>query len=90
MAKFGWKSFIGGFLLGTVGVDLLKAEEADKVYTALATASLVSKDWVMKRYEYISARSQDIMAEAKVKADRYLERKGAACEDEVTFRGVDE
>ena len=89
MAKFGWKSFLGGVLLGTVGVDLLKSEEADKVYTALATASLVSKDWVMKRYEYISARSQDVMAEAKVRADRYLEKK-RTCEDEVTFRGADE
>ena len=89
MAKFSWTTLAGGFLLGTVGVDLLKAEEADKVYTALATATLVSKDWVMKRYEAISARSQDIMAEARVRADRYLERK-SACQDEVTFRGVDE
>jgi len=91
MAKFGWKTFIGGFLLGTVGLDLLKAEEADKVYTALAAATLVSRDWVLERYEAVSARARDVMADAKVKADAYLEKKkGADCADEVTFRGVDE
>ena len=85
MAKFAWKTFIGGFLLGTVGLDLMKSEEADKVYTALATASLVSKDWVMKRYEYIGARSQDILAEAKqINAERAHKAEAEFIGTEVT------
>ena len=50
MASFDWKALVGGFLLGTVGVDLMKKEEADKVYTEIAAAALVARDWIMERY----------------------------------------
>ena len=89
MAKFGWKSFIGGFLLGTCGLDLMKSEEADKVYTALATASLVSKDWVMKQVEFVTAKSQVVLADAKEIQERYTASKAAANFEE-TVRGTDE
>ena len=41
MAKFAWKTFIGGFLRGTVGLDLMKSEEADKVYRFLGYKDMV-------------------------------------------------
>ena len=90
MAKFGWKSFIGGILLGSVGFDLLKAKDADKVYVPVTEAVLIGRDYVMEKVEKINARSQDIYADAKEKADAYLEKKKACCEEEEFARGVDE
>ena len=77
MARFGWKSFVGGILVGSVGLELLREKEADKVLSAVTTGVLVAKDWIMERVEKISARSTDIYADAKEKADRYLEKKKA-------------
>ncbi|MBR6114855.1 MAG: hypothetical protein IKQ10_06675 [Oscillospiraceae bacterium] len=90
MAKFGWKSFIGGVLVGTVGLDILKAKEADEVYTAITEGVLVARDYVMKDVEIVSARAQDIYSEAKIRADRYLEKKKAVLAEEEFARGVDE
>ncbi len=89
MAKFGWKSFIGGILLGSVGFDLLRSKEADKVYVPVTEAVLIGRDYVMKNVEKFNARTQDIYADAKEKADSYLERKNAQCEEEEFARGVD-
>ena len=77
MAKFGWKSFAGGILLGSVGLELMRSKNADKVFVAVSTGVLVAKDWVMERYEKVSARAADVFADAKVKADAYLEKKKA-------------
>ena len=93
MAKFGWKSFVGGVLLGTVGLDMLKSEEADAVYTAVTEAVLVARDYVMKNVEYITARAQDIYAVAKPRAERFIETreaKKARVEEQEFARGVDE
>ena len=89
MAKFGWKSFLGGVLLGSVGLELMRAKGADKAYVGITTGVLVAKDWVMERYEKVHARSLDVYADAKVKADRYLEKKRAA-DGERPCRGQDE
>ena len=83
MAKFGWKSFVGGILLGSVGLELMRGKGADKVFVAVSTGALVAKDWVMERVEKITVRATDVFADAKVKADAYLEKKkaegGEAC-----------
>ena len=89
MAKFGWKSFIGGVLLGSYGIDLLCSKEADKVYVPVTEAVLIATDYVMKQVELFNARTQDIYTDAKEKADRYIERKKAECTVEEFDRGVD-
>ena len=89
MAKFGWKSFIGGFLLGTCGLELLKTETADKAYTYTTAGVLIARDWVMKQVEFLTAKSQDIYADAKVIEERYQENKAEA-NFEGACRGVDE
>ena len=89
MAKFGWKSFIGGILLGSVGFDMLCSKEADKVYVPVTEAVLIGRDYVMKNVEKFNARTQDIYTDAKEKADSYLERKNAQSEEEEFARGVD-
>lgn len=91
MAKFGWKSFVGGILLGSVGLELLKDKGADKVFTAVCEGVLVAKDWVMERVEKVSLRATDIYADAKEKADAYLEKKkSACCGEECCSRGQDD
>ena len=91
MAKIGWKSFVGGVLLGSVGLELLRQKGADKVLTGAAAGVLVAKDWVMERVEKISLRATDIYADAKVKADAYLEKKkSACCGEECCSRGQDD
>ena len=89
MAKFGWKSFIGGILLGSVGFDMLASKEADKVYVPVTEAVLIGRDYIMKNVEKFNARTQDIYTDAKEKADRYLSEKKAQCEEEEFARGVD-
>ena len=93
MARFGWKSFIGGVLLGSVGLELMRDKGADKVFTAIGTGVLVAKDWVMERVEKVSLRATDIYADAKVKAEDYLAKQKAARDardGECCCRGKDE
>ena len=82
MTGFGWKSFVGGILVGSVGLELMRSRDADKVFVGATTGVLVAKDWVMERVEKISARASDVYADAKVKADAYLEKKKACCGEE--------
>ena len=91
MARFGWKSFVGGLLVGGVGLELLRDKGADKALVAVSTGVLVAKDWVMERVEKVSARATDIFADAKVKADAYLEKKkDSCCREDCCTRGQDD
>ena len=91
MARFGWKTFVGGVLLGSVGLELKREKGADKVFTAIGAGVLVAKDWVMERVEKISLRATDIYADAKVKADAYLEKKkNDCCGEKCCSRGQDD
>ena len=93
MAKFDWTSLIGGVVLGSVGFDLLKSEEADKVYEAITEGVLISRDYIMKNVEIATARAQDIYAVAKPRADRFIamrEARIARGAQEEFARGVDE
>ncbi|MBO4360927.1 MAG: hypothetical protein J5822_08620 [Eubacteriaceae bacterium] len=88
--KKGWWTFIGGILVGSVGFDLLKAKEADKVYTAVTAAVLVARNRVLKETEKINARALDIYEDAKIKADEYESRKILEDSDTVeVFRGTE-
>ena len=90
MAKFGWKSFVGGILLGSVGLELMRCKGADKVFVAVSTGALVAKDWVMERVEKITVRATDVFADAKVRADAYLEKKKAECGEDCCSRGQED
>ncbi len=91
MAKFGVKSFIGGILVGTVGLELLRSKNADKVFVPVTAGVLVAKDWVMKRVELISARATDVYADAKAKAQDYLDQQRAEeAVEQTAVRGEDE
>ena len=68
---------------------MLRSKEADKVYVPVTEAVLIGRDYVMKNVEKFNARTQDIYTDAKEKADSYLERKNAQCEEEEFARGVD-
>ena len=88
MARFGWKSFVGGLLVGGIGLELLRDKGADKVFTSIGAGVLVAKDWGMERVEKISLRATDVYADAKEKADAYLEKKkSACCEEDCCSRG---
>lgn len=87
MAKFGWKSFVGGFLLGTAGLELLRTEEAQKVYTVVTTGVLLARDRVMEEVEKVNVLASDVLADAKVKAAAIQEKKRSA---ETETRGADE
>ena len=91
MARFGWKTFVGGILLGSVGLELMRGKNADKVFVAMSTGALVAKDWVMERVEKVSARASDVFTDAKVRADAYLEKQKSECEEECCCsRGEDD
>lgn len=91
MAKFAWKTFIGGVLLGSVGFKLLRAPEADRVYEDITAAVLVGRDALLKESEKLTARSQDIYEVARIKADRYQEKQQKKAELKApVFRGTDE
>ena len=89
MAKFGWKSFIGGVVVGALGLELLRQKEADKVLVGVTEGVLVAKDWVMERVEKIQARASDVYGDAKGRTEDYLQRKAAEAEAEPA-RGEDE
>ena len=89
MAKFSWLSLAGGFLLGTCGLELLKTETADVVYTYTTAGVLIAKDWVMKQVEYINAKAQVIYADAKEVQERYQALKAQENFEE-TVRGTDD
>ena len=89
MARFGWKSFIGGVVVGALGLELLRQKEADKVLVGVTEGVLVAKDWVMERVEKIQARASDVYDDAKGRTEDYLQRKAAEADAEPA-RGEDE
>ena len=89
MARFGWKSFIGGVVVGALGLELLRQKEADKVLVGVTEGVLVAKDWVMERVEKIQARASDVYDDAKGRTEDYLQRKASETEAEPA-RGEDE
>ena len=63
--------FIGGTLLGSVGLKLLSGKDAKKVYAHVTAATLRCKDQVMKQVELVQEGCADILADAKqINAER--------------------
>ncbi len=82
MRAFGM--FLGGMLLGSVGVKLLCSKEAKQVYVQCAAAALRAKDSVMKTVGAVQENAEDILAEAReVNAARAAASEAAVFEDAV-------
>ena len=91
MASFNWRTFLGGVAVGAVGLALMKAPEANKVYEDITTAVLIGRDAVLRESEKLSARAQDVYEVARIRADRYEEKKKSIRELEApVVRGIDE
>ncbi|HUM84840.1 MAG TPA: DUF6110 family protein [Lachnospiraceae bacterium] len=60
-----WKTFIGGFLLGTIGITILSSREAKQVYSYITAAALHGRDDTVKRAQIISENAGDIYQRAK-------------------------
>ena len=72
------KSLVGvvvGFLLGTVGVPLLKTATAKKVYTYATAGAFIAKDKVLECAEVAQGMALDIADDAKVIVEKYYQDK---------------
>lgn len=81
MFKSTWSKVLGGFLLGTVGVPMLKSDCAKKVYTKLTTGAFIAKDLILEEAEVIQAMANDIACDAKVEVEKYYQEKDKKFEE---------
>lgn len=58
-------SFIGGAVIGTVGVKLLSGTSAKKAYVRGTAAVLSARDCVMDKVTEVQENAEDVVAEAK-------------------------
>lgn len=68
MDNINWKTvglIAGGVALGTLGVKILKSDEAKKVYTNATAKVLRAKDCVMTAVSHVKENAEDIVADAK-------------------------
>ncbi len=76
-----WKKvgiFAGGTLFGTVGIGILKSDDAKKAYTQCVAAVLRGKDSVLKTVDTLQENCDDILADAKEINDARKEAKEEA------------
>ena len=83
--------FVGGFVFGTAGVNLLSSKDAKKVYTNCTAAVLRAKDCVMKTATTVQENAEDILAEAQqINEKRAQEEAMQVQEDDVKEDGASE
>ena len=80
MFKSSWSKVLGGFLLGTIGVPLLKSKAAEKVYTHITAGVFIAKDRILEETEKLQAKAMDISDDAKNLVEKYYQEKDAAHE----------
>jgi len=56
---------VGGFLLGTAGVKILRSKDARKVYTHVTAAVLRMKDETERQAQIVREECSDIYADAQ-------------------------
>lgn len=67
LSKFmanGNGKLIGGFLLGSAGLAMLGSRPARKIYSHVAAAGLIARDYILDKSERIQACASDVMADA--------------------------
>jgi hypothetical protein len=75
MTKKDFAKYAGGFLLGSVGLSVLKSGVAQKVYTAVTAGVFIAKDYVLEEAEKFHATALDIADDAKEMTEKYYEEK---------------
>lgn len=79
----GHAKFVGGFLLGSVGLAVLASRPARKVYTHAAAAALLARDRIMEGAEKFQAAASDIMADANEIKEGYNQDIKEECIEEI-------
>ena len=78
MFKSSWSKVLAGFVLGTVGVPLLKTRTAKTVYTYVTAGAFIARDRIMEEAEMIQSTAVDVSDDAKVLVDKYYADKEAS------------
>ena len=81
--KKGVGLFLGGVLMGTAGINILKSEDARKVYVQGTAAALRGKEEVMTTATTLRENCEDIYAEALAVNEKRAARKDAEAEEEI-------
>ncbi len=79
--SFGW--VLGGILMGTAGIDILKSDDAKKVYVQGTAAALRGKEEVMATATTLRENCEDIYAEALEVNEKRAARKAAKAEEDL-------
>lgn len=72
---------VGGALISTLGVRILRSREAKKLYTHATAAVLREKDHIMEVVTDVMADCSDILADAKALNEEYAKEQAQIIED---------
>ena len=75
--------FLGGVLMGTVGIRVLTSDDARKVYVQGTAAALRGKEEVMTTATTLRENCEDIYAEAIEVNEKRAAKKAAEAEKEI-------
>lgn len=79
-----FNKYLGGFLMGSVGLTVLKSGVAQKVYTAVTAGAFIARDYVLEEVEKLQATAMDIADDAKDMTEKYYQEK-----DQKFSQGID-
>ena len=77
--KFG--HWVGGFLIGTAGLEILKSHDARKVYAWLMAFGIRGKDYVMDCANEVQEIAGDAYYEALALNEKYAAEDAKVIED---------
>ncbi|MDD6660283.1 MAG: DUF6110 family protein [Lachnospiraceae bacterium] len=89
MFKSSWSKVLGGFILGTVGVPLLKSDIAKKAYRYATAGVFIAKDRILEETEVFQAFASDVAEDAKHITEEYYQKKDAQYEAAVEGEDTD-
>lgn len=89
MFKSSWSKVLGGFVLGVVGVPILKSEAAKHVYKYATAGVFIAKDRVLEETEHLQAYAEDVAEDAKGIVEEYYQKKDAKYEAAVEGADTD-
>lgn len=81
--KKGIGLFLGGVLMGTAGISVLKSDDARKVYVQGTAAALRGKEEVMTTATTLRENCEDIYAEALEINEKRAAKKAAEAAEEI-------
>ena len=75
--------FMGGLLVGTVGLKILGSRDAKRGYAHVAAALLRAKDEVMRQVTAVREAYGDVIAEAREINEKRAQTEDVVVEDDV-------